>query len=293
MDIPHVHPGVWPDPLSPARFAATIARTRPEGCAIALLGLPDDTGIRMNAGRPGAALGPSALRAALARYGSAEPAGFSWPRVYDAGDVVPVPGDLHATHQRVTDATSALLDAGLFPIAIGGGHDLTFPFVRAVSLHLAQPVVALYFDAHLDVRAEPGSGMPFRSLVDAGHASELHAQGLDRFANSRHHLDWFLQHNGHVGAFGRNAAWPPGHLCVSLDLDVIDQAHAPGVSATNPNGWSPMLAEQWCAAAGRCPRVRCFDIMELSPPHDPDARTARLAARLLLAFLHAFTERTP
>jgi hypothetical protein len=52
---------------------------------------------------------------------------------------------------------------------------------------------------------------------------------------------------------------------VSLDLDVIDQAFAPGVSAMNPCGWSPARAENWVRAAGAEPDVRAFDIMELSP----------------------------
>ncbi len=53
----------------------------------------------------------------------------------------------------------------------------------------------------------------------------------------------------------------------------------------NPCGWSPTLGEHWVFNAGRHKQVKCFDIMELSPPHDQDGRTARLAARMLLAFL--------
>ena len=145
--------------------------------------------------------------------------------------------------------------------------------------------------AHLDVRAETGSGMPFRRLLEGGHARELYVQGLDRFANTAEHVAWFLANGGSVGGFGRKMEWPEGDLFVSLDLDVVDQAHAPGVSAMNPCGWSSTLSEQWCFAAGRCERVRCFDIMELSPPHDEHGRTARLAARMLLAFLSGYVER--
>ena len=72
---------------------------------------------------------------------------------------------LEATHRRVTAATTALLDAGLFPIAIGGGHDLTFPFVRAIAAEHSG-LAGVYFDAHLDVRETRGSGMPFRRLVE-------------------------------------------------------------------------------------------------------------------------------
>ena len=58
----------------------------------------------------------------------------------------------------------------LFPIAIGGGHDLTFPFVRAVIEFWRTRGIdigsGVYFDAHLDVRDTPGSGMPFRRLIE-------------------------------------------------------------------------------------------------------------------------------
>ena len=75
------------------------------------------------------------------------------------------------------------------------------------------------------------------------------------------------------------------------DLDVIDAAFAPGVSALNPCGMSPREIAPYIRSAGRCPAVACFDIMELSPPHDEHSRTARLAAHMLLQFLLGFSER--
>jgi hypothetical protein len=66
--------GIWPDDLREDRFATTVARTDPAGCRVALLGMPDDLGVRMNGGRVGAAEGPYAFRSALARYGTKRPA---------------------------------------------------------------------------------------------------------------------------------------------------------------------------------------------------------------------------
>lgn len=290
MTIPHTQPGAWPDDIGAPRFASLVRTGAPDGCRVALIGLPDDTGVRLNNGRPGAAEGPRAFRAALARYGVAAPAGWTWPGVFDAGDVIVEPGDLDETHRRITDAVHALVELGLFPIGVGGGHDLTFPFVRAVALKHA-PLHGVYFDPHLDVRDEQGSGMPFRRLIEGGHANALTIHGFQPLANGTEHLRWFQAHGGHVSDLSPEDPWPMQDTFVSLDLDVIDQAHAPGVSAMNPCGWSPSLAEAWVAAAGRNPRVRCFDIMELSPPNDPSGRTARLAAHLFLTFLRAFAER--
>lgn len=290
MPLPHCQPGRWPDEIPSGRFASRIERDSPEGCRIGLLGMPDELGVKLNGGRPGASEGPTAFRAALARYGAAEAIGIDWPGVFDAGDIDPS-DELDETHERVSAAVEAMLAADLFPIGIGGGHDLTYAFVRPVARRLPG-MVGVYFDAHLDVRAEQGSGMPFRRLVEDCAVRGLHVQGLDRFANTTEHVTWFQGHGGHIDGMGPSDPMPDGDLFVSLDLDVIDQAYAPGVSAMNPNGWSPETAEAWVRAAGRCTRVRCFDIMELSPPNDAQGRTSRLAAHLFLAFLDAFRERT-
>jgi arginase family enzyme len=291
-----MHSVAWPT-IADSRMAAAVRTDSPDGCSVALLGVPDETGVRLNGGREGAAQGPSAFRSALSRYGAREPAGRAWPVVFDAGDVVPG-ASLRETHQRVTAAAGSLLDAGLLPVMIGGGHDLTFPFVRALANRVETPLTGVYFDAHLDVRGEPGSGMPFRSLVEWCGVRALYVHGLDRHANSAEHVRWFEGHGGRGAGgevFGPDDPWPAGELFVSFDLDVIDQAFAPGVSAMNPCGWDPATACAWARSAGRCERVRCFDIMELSPPHDSPpgdgGRTARLAARLFLEFLSGFAER--
>jgi formiminoglutamase len=306
--IPHTTRSIWPA-ISAGRFAASIRRDSPKGCAITLLGLPDDTGVRLNNGRPGAAGGPAAFRAALAGYGAVDSAAGTLPRVFDAGDVKPG-RSLDETHRRVTVATAALLEAGLFPIAIGGGHDLTFPFVRAVAAKFPR-LAGIYFDAHLDVRETPGSGMPFRRLVEDCGVSSLHLHGFRPLVNSREHLEWFKAHGGNIHPDDSSVRLPisipvgasllaptkttkrsqESSFFASFDLDVLDAAHAPGVSALNPAGWSVRKAETWVRACGADRRVRCFDLMELNPRFDADGRTARVAAHLFLTFLAGYAER--
>ncbi|MEN1704406.1 MAG: arginase family protein [Planctomycetota bacterium] len=281
-----LRPGVWPAKPVPDRFASLIEHAEPSGCEIALVGLPDDTGVRLNNGRPGANEGPTAIRAALHRLGVREPHGWAWPRVYDAGDVEIVRDDLHQTHDRVTAAVKAVIETGLIPIGLGGGHDLTFPFVRAVSERIG-PMHGVSFDPHLDVRETDGSGMPFRRLLETDAATAHTIHRFDPMVNSSEHTSWFLDHGGRIG--GHHGFTDPAY--VSFDLDVIDAAYAPGVSALNPCGWTPNEAIARVVAAGRDRAVRCFDVMELSPPNDDNDRTARLAARLVLAFLRGFAER--
>jgi formimidoylglutamase len=280
-----------------------LTRDTARECRIGLIGLADDLGVRLNNGRPGAKGGPAAFRAALAKYGVADPQRWDWPRVFDAGDIVPAAGEgeaaLHETHRRVTEAVRAILELGLVPVGIGGGHDLTFPFVRAVAEDAIRrgqgSLSGVYLDAHLDVRPTVGSGMPFRRLVEECGVHRLEVYGLNEFANSREHAAWFQEHGGTIH-FGEMACpglgiFPGGDLFFSTDLDVAAAAVAPGVSATNPGGWSAATMEAWARAAGRCAGVRCFDIMELNPAFDVDGRTARLAAHLFLSFLRGFAER--
>lgn len=312
--VPFTLPPRWPT-IRPDRFAARVRTDTPDGCAVALLGLPDDLGVRLNGGRAGAKDGPDALRRALASFG----ADFDQHRqtalevgVYDAGDVQPAEGEgegaLHATHDRVTRALREIHSMGLLPICVGGGHDLTFPGVRALSQHAGQPVGGINIDPHLDVRETVGSGMPFRAGIEGGFLDPMRFVefGVGRFSNSRAHSDYLRERSAAIitvekardfksaipVAFDR--AFPAGRSepgFVSLDLDSIDASAAPGVSAPNPDGLSVERVLQVVQRAGEHPAVRHFDIMELSPPNDNADRTARIAALCLLTFLAGFTER--
>jgi len=289
MNLPHLIPVQWND-IPSSKFASLI-QSNPDRCQIALIGLPDDTGVKLNNGRPGAKDGPAAFRKALSAYGVAEPFGWTWPTVFDAGDVDVVPGDLNETHRRITESVKAILDLGLFPIAIGGGHDLTFPFVRAVTNKFG-PMTGIYFDPHLDVRETDGSGMPFRKLIETGAAKALRIHGFDPMSNAAEHVQYFQSNGGHIDTdTSPEDLWPNGNAFVSLDLDVIDASRAPAVSAMNPAGWTSEYTARWVYEAGLNPNVRCFDIMELSPPNDDRNRTSRIAARLFLTFLKGFAER--
>jgi len=312
MTVPFTVAGNWPE-RKPGRFAATL-RAEPEGCRCALLGLPDDLGVRLNGGRPGARGGPTALRAVLARFGVPWDGLRQRPLdvpIYDAGDVVPAPGDderaLLETHARVESAVAALQASGMISLCVGGGHDLSLPSISAVSSARGQPLGGINLDAHLDVRERVGSGMPFRRLIerrklDPRRFVEL---GLGRFVNDRQDLDWLSAQGGTLvfahdvlgrgldvdGALAHASAQGPAF--VSVDLDALDQSVAPGVSAQNPLGVPVWEAARLAEAAGACPAVVHFDLMEHNPAFDPDGRTARVAALLLLHFVAGLCQRQP
>lgn len=315
----HLRPPTWPADIPPARLAARIASTPPDSARLALVGLPDDTGVTLNLGRPGAALGPTAFREALARYGSPFDARLNLTLntpITDLGDITPATPDdhagdpvaaLHETHRRTTEVLLEVHRAGLIPVCIGGGHDLTFPTVRALAQHLNAPVGGVNVDPHLDVRDTPGSGMPYRALIESGHLDPKRfvEYATARFVNAREHLAYLAErgattvtldrvHDGHWpvrAALGMAAPDPDSTAFLSIDLDVLDASIAPGVSALNPMGLDLRTVCEFAERAGANPRIRHFDIMELSPPHDVDLRTARVAALIFLHFVAGFAQR--
>lgn len=308
---PHTSPAAWLEPR-PGRLAAALRRDSPEGCRCALLGLPDDLGVRLNGGRPGARGGPSHFRAALSRFGVAWDGAHGRAlevAIYDAGDVDIVDGSdesaLHETHARVRAAVEHLQARGLITVCVGGGHDLTFPAVSAAAGVRGRPLGGINLDAHLDVRTRVGSGMPFRRLIEGGHIEprRFAELGLGRFANDPGDLEWLraqgaaLEHVEPILDRGLEVqrwldfAASSGGAFVSIDLDALDQSVAPGVSAPNPLGLGVRDAARLAEAAGARPEVLHFDLMELNPAHDVDGHTGRVAALLFLHFVAGLTER--
>ena len=276
---------------------------------VALLGVPDDTGVKLNNGRPGAAGGPEALRKALLRYGKRYDLHRDAPieAIHDAGNVdVDLGGTAEAmarTHQRTRLRLNQLHEQGYATVLVGGGHDHAVSSLAAAADHHGGPVGAINVDAHLDVRPIAGSGMPFRRAMQAGHLDGHHfvEWGLGLFANEPGHIEWArskgarlvsveeVQAGASVSAVLRHAL-APGAAVLSVDLDALDASVAPGVSALNPHGLAThhvvsMVRE---AASGG---VVHLDLMELNPRYDVDGRTARVAAHLLLVFASTLSSR--
>lgn len=320
MRAPHTQPAAWPT-ISSGRFAESIVRSDepPADAAVALLGAPDDTGVRLNNGRAGAQGGPAAFRAALAKFGSSYDAARDRDvdlLVWDAGDLIAsgssgsdramLESSLHETHRRLSETLEWIHARGMVSVCLGGGHDLTFPAIRALSRRAAAPVGGVNIDAHLDVRETAGSGMVFRSAIDQGFLdpARFSVLGVGRFSNAREHVEWLRQRGGELvlmremmsdpslrmhraleRARGGAAASAHRGIFVTFDLDSIDAGFAPGVSALNPRGLTPAAAGAIAEEAGRAQSVGHFDLMELNAAQDEHGRTARLAVYLFLCFL--------
>lgn len=264
---------------------------------IALLGLASDEGVRRNGGRVGAAEGPAALRRALSNL----PATDSRP-LYDAGDIACTDGDLESAQQRFANRISGLLDDGHFPVGLGGGHEIGFAsYLGLVGSARPGRIAIVNLDAHLDLRDQPAanSGTPFRQAIRhaAAHGIALDyiCLGVSASANtprlfrtaeetgSRVVLDEDLTPANLDGHIERLLGWlaPAESIYLTICLDVLPGAVAPGVSAPGARGVALEVVEPIIAAIGRTGRLRICDVAELSPPLDRDNATARVAARLL------------
>lgn len=268
---------------------------------VALLGFASDAGVRRNQGRPGAAEGPFELRRMLsnlpARPGQA---------LFDAGTVRVEGDDLEAGQGAFTAQVAALLGQGLLPVGLGGGHEIAFGSFAGLARHLEGSAVAprigiLNLDAHFDLRSaeRATSGTPFRQIAqlcrERSWPFHYAVLGISAFANTEALFQsarelgvaWRLDEAmgfsdlPEIQAFVAEFLARVDHLYLTVCLDVLPAADAPGVSAPSARGVALEVLEKIVDAACASGKLRVADLAELNPSLDEDHRTARLAARLV------------
>lgn len=264
-----------------------------------LVGFRSDEGVRRNKGRRGAADGPGALRRALASMALPGPL-----RVCDAGDVEVGDGDLESGHERLGRAVAGLLGAGRPVMVLGGGHEVAYGshlgLVRSGVLDGARLGV-LNLDAHFDLRddATASSGTPFAQMArdEEGRGRRLNYRvlGVSQPSNTVHlyrtadrlgvrylpDTDCGLLDLPRVDAFVDEFLESCDVVHLSVDLDVLPAAVAPGVSAPAAYGVPMEIVEHVCVRVAASGKTAVCDIAELNPDLDVDNRTARAGARLI------------
>ena len=284
-----------------------------DAAGIALAGFASDAGVSRNQGRPGAAQGPGELRRAMSNLAWH---GNEHSRLYDAGDVRCVDGDLESAQREYAALLARLLTAGHFPLGLGGGHEIAWAAYQGLAAAMGDdPRMArlgiVNFDAHLDLRTPEvhgrgTSGTPFLQIAEAraagGQPFRYLCIGVNPAANTRALFDRadslgveIVLDTDIVGSrlesvHERIGRFIDGCSAVYLTfcLDVLPAAVAPGVSAPAAPGISAHSAlELLRAALHRCrpadaaSKLLLADVAELNPTLDPDGRTARMAARVV------------
>ena len=279
----------------------------PGTAKVVLVGVPQDIGVGRNHGRRGAAEAPDRVRAMLYRLAAfctelrcAIPDGF----VFDAGDV-DCSGELEDIHAQLEAVVRQICSAGLIPVVIGGGHDITY--AAASGAYGVYGTLGMFnFDAHLDVRPpipQRNSGTSFRMLIEEERLDPQRFVefGIQPFANARKHIEWLEECGGTIRTLDavreagvKNALTEALRIATgtedrpvygTLDIDGVRSADAPGVSAPSPDGLS---AADLLAAArmlGAQPDCVALDVVEVNPVFDTDNRTAKLAAHAIARFL--------
>ncbi|MEE2523506.1 formimidoylglutamase [Pseudarthrobacter sp. J75] len=266
-----------------------------------LLGFASDEGVRRNQGRLGAAKAPAELRKALG------PLAFHLDRdVFDAGDVAVADGNLEAGQTRAGQAITALIDAGALPVVLGGGHETAFASYLGVAgssvVRGGKRLGVLNLDAHFDLRDEPTatSGTPFlqmaRAEAAAGRELRYAVVGISEPNNTK---TLFTTAERLGVRFLTDEECSPERvrdfvagfldgidvLYLTIDLDVLPAAVAPGVSAPASYGVPlPVIAEV-CRQVAASGKLLHLDVAELNPEYDVDSRTAKVAARLVNTLL--------
>lgn len=307
LDLDLVPPGLDAPRTAPddPRLGRWLRREREPDAAlyVALVGFPSDEGVARNGGRPGASQGPDAIREALyALTPGSEALEALLSVTADLGDV-PISGNLEADQERLGDVIAALFRRGVVPIVLGGGHETTYGHFLGYAA-TGQAAHLLNWDAHPDVRplkdGKAHSGSPFRQALEhpAHPAPSYRLAGYQPWRAARAHLDYVRARGEAVPldeltaerarAIASGSQQP---TLASFDLDALDAAQAPGVSAPGACGVAGGLWLEAAEACGRAPAVASFDVVELNPRVDVDGQTARVAALTVWHILRGLAAR--
>lgn len=282
---------------------------------IAILGVPWDGGVGY---RPGSRFGPRGIREYSTRFAFGErglrPNGYwdiglgkrllSGVRLTDCGDTDALYLDVDYTFDQISSTVRTIAKRGALLVALGGDHSVTFPVVRG--LDVLGPFDLIHLDAHLDYNDAVGgvrlaNGSPIKrssELPFVGQIAQIGLRGIrareDAYRDSQQRGNQIFTMNEveqqGIGAILDRLQLRHGRVYVSIDIDALDPAIAPGTGSPEFGGFShAMMRETLRGIAARWPVV-AFDLVEVSPPLDPSGLTQSLAAQLILEFTGAIFE---
>jgi formiminoglutamase len=232
----------------------------------------------------------------------------------DMGDIQMHVTDLYKCHNNIEQGLTNLYQAlpEIFPLIAGGDHSITFPSVKAFKKRFGGKVGIVQIDSHMDVRnledGGPTNGTPIRGLIESGTVEGCHiAQvGIHSFANSKPYREYAAA-QGITQFTARQVALEGIHsiidqalavadkgteaIYVTVDMDVLDQAYAPGVPAMVPAGMTSWQLLEAVFRLGQHPKVKGFDIVCIDPMQDPRKATVRMGLHVILTFLTGIMKR--
>lgn len=268
---------------------------------IAILGYACDEGVRRNQGRIGAAQGPDAIRKQLGKMPNHL---NSDTKLLDIGSILCANGSMEEAQNQLSLVIAQLLKSGIFPVLLGGGHDMAYGHFQGIKKFLngSRSMGVINFDAHFDLRnnvSGNNSGTPFWQIAQDckadGTTFNYLCLGIRKDANDKvlfqtadklgvHYIEnehFNLQHRKTIEQELHTFISKVDCLYMTIDLDGFSSAYAPGVSAASPMGFSPDIVLECLKTILHSQKLVSMDIAEMNPKYDIDNRTAKLAASLV------------
>lgn len=275
----------------------------PADVDVMICGAPFDGGTTF---RPGARFGPRAVRAASALTRGFQPSHgfdiFERLKACDGGDVACVPMSVDRSLELIAERAQSIGEAGTIPVFVGGDHTITLGVLRGLSA-VHGPLGLVHFDAHSDTfgpawGVDVHHGTIFRNAVTEGllRAKDVIQVGIRGPFTSGNDLDFARASGFRIAMIDEvkrsldtleaelRGLSSRGKLYVSVDVDVLDPAYAPGTGTPVPGGMTTYeLLSLVRALAGH--QIVGADVVEISPDHDPSGNTALVAATILTELL--------
>lgn len=254
------------------------------GVDVAIIGAPMD---ELVSDRPGTRFGPRAIRAASAPHGSHLEAGvdaFEVLRVVDYGDAPILPADPEASHAAIAALVAEVAGAGVMPVVLGGDHSIAQPEGEGLaSVH--GPIGMIHFDTHTDTAShlwdvKRSHGTPMYWLVEDGHVDpHRYVQiGLRGYWPGEAEFGW-QRERGITSLFAHDvrdrgiravvdeaiAIVGEGPVLLTVDVDVLDPAFAPGTGTPEPGGLTPRELLWACRTVAAGVDLVGSDVVEVAP----------------------------
>ncbi|MCK1995672.1 agmatinase [Psychrobacillus psychrodurans] len=244
--------------------------------------------------RPGSRFGPGRIREAsigLEEYSPYLDRELDDVNYFDAGDI-PLPfGNAEKSLDLISDFIRQLLLNGKIPVGMGGEHLVSWPVMKTVADNYDNLAI-IHMDAHTDLReeyeGEPLShSTPIRKIAEYIGPKNVYSFGIR--SGMKEEFDWAKENGMQIHKFevleplkkvlptleGRP-------VYVTIDIDVLDPAHAPGTGTVDCGGiTSRELLASIHAIANSGVNVVGFDLVEVAPNYDPSEQTVNTASKLL------------
>lgn len=256
-----------------------------------LYGMPMDWTVSY---RPGSRFGPNKIREVsigLEEYSPYLDRELGDVKFFDAGDI-PLPfGNPEKSLIEIETYVHTLLADNKIPMGMGGEHLVSLPVMKAVASKY-DDLAIIHFDAHTDLREnyegeEYSHSTPIRKIADHIGPKNVYSFGIR--SGMKEEFEWAKEQGMHISKFevleplkGVLPTLEGRNVYVTIDMDVLDPAHAPGTGTVDAGGiTSRELLASIHAIAASGVNVVGFDLVELAPVYDHSDQTANTASKLM------------